>query len=250
MIVSPYATENDARRALVDAARSLDRLGINHGKSGNLSVRWHRGGGDGFLVTPSGLAYDRTDPDDMVWLPLPVSPASAAAPAAPFPPSEPSEPSDSTFDGMRRPSSEWRFHHDLHAYRPDVGAIVHTHASHCTTLACLPAVQREGIPAFHYMVAAAGGRDIRCAPYATFGSQALSDHALAALAGRTACLLANHGMIAVGATLDEALATAVEVEALARMYWQALQLGAPTILPDDEMDRVLQRFEDYRGGRL
>jgi L-fuculose-phosphate aldolase len=123
---------------------------------------------------------------------------------------------------------------------------VHTHASHCTTLACLPAVQRGGIPAFHYMVAVAGGHDIRCAPYATFGTQQLSDHALAALAGRSACLLANHGMVAVGATLEAALATAVEVEALARMYWQALQLGEPVVLPDDEMARVLERFADYR----
>jgi L-fuculose-phosphate aldolase len=232
----PYASENDARCALVQAARSLDRLGINHGKSGNLSLRWHRGGGDGFLVTPSALAYDRTGPDDIVWMPL-----------APDPDVRETEP---VSDGVRRPSSEWRFHRDLHSHRPDVGAVVHTHASHCTTLACLPAVQREGIPAFHYMVAVAGGADIRCAPYATFGTQALSDHVLAALAGRSACLMANHGMIAVGATLDEALATAVEVEALARMYWQALQLGPPAILPDDEMARVLQRFDDYRSGRL
>ena len=149
-------------------------------------------------------------------------------------------------DGPRRPSSEWRFHHDLYAHRSDVRAVVHTHATHCTALACLPAVQRDGIPPFHYMVAAAGGRDIRCAPYATFGSQALSDHALAALEGRRACLLAHHGMIATGLTLEAALALAVEVESLARMYAQALQLGGPAVLPDDEMTRVLERFADYR----
>jgi L-fuculose-phosphate aldolase len=232
-----YASENEARRALCEAARSLDRLAINHGTSGNVSLRWHRGASDGFLVTPSGLPYDRMDADDIVWMAL----------GAPLPPDTTPDPEAMpVHDGIRRPSSEWRFHRDLHAHRDDIGAVVHTHASHCTTLACLPAVQRDGIPAFHYMIAVAGGHDIRCAPYATFGTQGLSDHALAALAGRTACLLANHGMIAVGPTLEAALATAVEVEALARMYWQALQLGEPVVLPDDEMARVLERFEDYR----
>jgi L-fuculose-phosphate aldolase len=226
-----YASENQARAALCEAARSLDRLGINHGTSGNLSVRWHRGGCDGFLVTPSALPYERTGIDDIVWMSLDPAVGDESMPG---------------HDGIRRPSSEWRLHRDLHARRADVGAVVHTHASHCTTLACLPAVQRGGIPAFHYMVAVAGGHDIRCAPYATFGTQQLSDHALAALAGRSACLLANHGMVAVGATLEAALATAVEVEALARMYWQALQLGEPVVLPDDEMARVLERFADYR----
>jgi len=134
----------------------------------------------------------------------------------------------------------------VYAAREDAQAIVHTHASFCTTLGCTPRVQREGIPAFHYMVAAAGGHDIRCAPYATFGTQQLSDHAVAALASRRACLLAHHGMIALGASLDAALALAVEVESLARTYWQALQLGEPGLLDGAEMARVLARFADYR----
>ena len=125
--------------------------------------------------------------------------------------------------------------------RPEVGAIVHTHSPFATTLACLD----RGIPAFHYMVAIAGGSDIRCAPYATFGTQALSDHAVAALAGRRACLLAHHGMIATGPSLQGALALAVEVETLAEMYWRALQVGEPRLLPDDEMHVVLEKFATY-----
>jgi L-fuculose-phosphate aldolase len=229
--VNTYGCENDARRALCDAGRALGALRLNHGKAGNLSLRWHRGGADGLLVTPSALPYEQTGIDDIVWIAIDDEPACPR------------------IDGLRRPSSEWRFHRDLYADRAGIGAIVHTHASYCTTLACLPAVQRDGIPAFHYMIAAAGGSDIRCAPYATFGTQQLSDHAIAALAGRRACLLANHGMIATGPTLASALELAVEIEALARMYWQALQLGAPAILPDDEIARVLERFADYRPDR-
>jgi L-fuculose-phosphate aldolase len=143
--------------------------------------------------------------------------------------------------GKREPSSEWRFHRDILATRPDVGAVVHTHAMFATTLSCL----RRGIPAFHYMVAMAGGDSIRCAPYATFGTQALSDHAVKALKGRKACLLANHGMIAVGGTLAEAMALAVEVETLAAQYWRALQVGKPILLPKAEMRRVLAKFATY-----
>lgn len=221
-------TEQRVRQALVDAARSMQGLGINHGSAGNLSVRWHRGGLDGLLITPSALAYEHCTAQDIVWL-------SLASP-----------PADPTIDGIRRPSSEWRFHRDLYAVRPDVRAVVHTHAPHCTALACLPAVQRGGIPPFHYMVAAAGGRDIRCAPYATFGTQTLSDHVVAALDGRRACLMAHHGMIATGVSLQAALSLAVELEWLARTYALALQLGPPALLPDEEMDRVLLRFADYR----
>jgi L-fuculose-phosphate aldolase len=143
--------------------------------------------------------------------------------------------------GTRAPSSEWRFHRDIYRARDDVDAIVHTHAAFATTLACLD----RGIPPFHYMVAIAGGKDIRCAPYATFGSQALSDVAVAALAQRKACLLAHHGMIATGGTLAAALAVAVEVETLAEMYWRALQIGEPTLLSDAEMDIVLAKFSSY-----
>src|SRR5262249_53087245 len=145
---------------------------------------------------------------------------------------------DGAAQGPRTPSSEWRFHRDIYAARAEAQAIVHTHSPFATTLSCL----ERGIPAFHYMIAVAGGSDIRCAPYATFGTQELSDHALRALNGRRACLLANHGMIAMGASLAEAFALAVEVEALAEQYWRALQIGQPIILSDAEMGRVLEKF--------
>lgn len=229
------ATEDEVRAAIIAAARSMTALGINHGSAGNLSVRWHRGGSDGLLITPSALPYDACTPDDIVWLSL-TRAAEGEAEGGPLP----------LADGRRRPSSEWRFHYDLYASRPDVAAVVHTHAPASAALSCLPAIQRDGIPAFHYMVAAAGGTDIRCAPYATFGTQALSDHALAALHDRRACLLAHHGMIATGATLDAALALAVEVEWLARTYAQTLQLGGPAILSNEAMAQVVDRFADYR----
>jgi L-fuculose-phosphate aldolase len=215
---STSESEQRVRAAVVATALAMNARGINRGKSGNVSARFVHAGFDGFLVTPTGLPYERTTPDDIVAMTL-----------------------DGEARGTRLPSSEWRFHRDIYVARPDANAVVHTHAPFATTLACL----HRGIPAFHYMVAVAGGRDIRCAPYATFGTQQLSDHALAALEGRRACLLANHGMIAIGAALDAALALAVEVETLAEMYWRALQIGDPVPLPDAEMDVVLERFRTY-----
>lgn len=202
------------RKQIIATAVRMNDLRINRGRSGNVSARSEAG----FLVTPSGLAYEETGPDDIAEVTL----AGDAS-------------------GPREPSSEWRFHRDIYVARDDVLAIVHAHSTFATTLACLG----RGIPAFHYMVAVAGGSDIRCAEYATFGTQALSDRALAALHGRQACLLANHGMIAVGNSLAGALALAVEVEALAEQYWCALQLGNPNLLSDAEMDVVLQKFRHY-----
>lgn len=211
-------SEAALRNGVVATALAMNAAGINRGKSGNVSARWRDDGFDGFLVTPSGLPYERTTASDIVAMTLRGESL-----------------------GARVPSSEWRFHRDLYRARPEVGAIVHTHAPFATTLACLD----RGIPAFHYMVAVAGGADIRCAAYATFGTQALSDHALAALEDRRACLLAHHGMIAVGSDLDAALALAVEVETLAEMYWRALQLGEPALLSDQEMGVVLAKFASY-----
>ena len=203
------------REAIVATALAMNAAGINRGKAGNVSARL---AGDGFLVTPSALRYDRMTAQDVVAMTM-----------------------DGASSGPRKPSSEWRFHRDIYRSRAEVGAIVHTHAPFATTLACLD----RGIPAFHYMVAVAGGADIRCAPYATFGTQELSDHAVAALAGRNACLLSHHGMIAVGTSLDAALALAIEVETLAEMYWRALQVGEPALLDDAEMARVLAKFAGY-----
>jgi L-fuculose-phosphate aldolase len=233
------------RQEIIATALKMNALGINQGKSGNVSARFHfpspsgsgargeggrlgrtakqsRGPLEGFLITPTGLPYDETLPDDLTFMPLDAK-------------------DERDFLGPRLPSSEWRFHRDIYAARPEAGAIVHTHGVYATTLACMG----RSIPAFHYMVAAAGGIDIRCAPYATFGTQELSDHAVAALQDRNACLLAHHGLIALGPTPERALALAVEVEALARMYWQALQIGEPASLPDAEMQRVLEKFKTY-----
>jgi L-fuculose-phosphate aldolase len=148
---------------------------------------------------------------------------------------------DGAYRGAYAPSSEWRIHADIYRARKDAGAILHTHANFCTSLACLG----RAIPAFHYMIAVAGGHDIRCAPYATFGTQALSDHAVKALEDRKACLLANHGMVCLDADLGRCLALAVEVETLACQYWHALQIGKPKILPRAEMRRVTKLFETY-----
>ncbi len=141
----------------------------------------------------------------------------------------------------RQPSSEWRFHRDILQARQEIGAVIHTHSMFATTLACL----RKDIPPFHYMLAVAGGDSIRCAPYALFGSQALSDLALQALQGRKACLLANHGMIVIGSDLEKALALAVEVETLCEQYWRALQVGQPYLLSEQEMAQVAQQFKGY-----
>jgi L-fuculose-phosphate aldolase len=212
------ATERELRAAIIATARAMNAAGINRGRSGNVSARTSVEGIDGFLITPTGIAYDATTPDDIVAMTI-----------------------DGTAHGHRLPTSEWRFHRDLYRARDDFRAIVHAHARFATTLACL----HRGIPAFHYMVAMAGGRDIRCAPYATFGSAELATHAVAAMADRRACLLANHGMIAAGKDLASALELAVEVEGLAEMYWRALQLGEPQILSDAEMDVVVANFRTY-----
>jgi L-fuculose-phosphate aldolase len=207
-------SEGELRREIIATALRMNALAINRGKSGNVSARIT----GGFLITPTGLAYESTRPDDIVAVTL-----------------------DGEAHGSRLPSSEWRFHRDIYAKRQDAGAIVHAHSPFATTLACLG----RDIPPFHYMIAIAGGKDVRCAPYATFGTQALSDHALKALAGRKACLLANHGMIALDSTLASALALAVEVEALAEQYWRALQIGEPTLLSDAEMTVVIEKFRTY-----
>lgn len=220
-------TGDDARDrdALVQAARSLDRTG-NVGTSGNLSLR--RPGG--MLITPSGIPYGRLEPESLVFV---HEDGTVGAPG---------QAAGSAADGEGpRPSSEWRFHRDIYAARPEAGAIVHCHSPHATALACLG----RGIPAFHYEVAFAGGADIRCAPYATFGTQALSEHVVAALADRRACLLANHGMVCFETDLERAMALALEVEQLARIYGLCLSMGTPELLPADEMERVLARFADY-----
>ena len=192
------------RKQIIATALQMNARGLNRGKSGNVSARFDAG----FLVTPTGMAYESTQPVDIVAMTQ-----------------------DGTALGPRLPSSEWHFHRDIYAARREVGAIVHAHSPFATSIACLG----RDIPPFHYMIAVAGGKDIRCAAYATFGTQQLSDHALCAL----------ERMIAVGASLTAALALAVEVEALAEQYWRALQIGPPNLLSDAEMETVLEKFRTY-----
>ena len=197
------------------AARDLFDRGLNTGTAGNVSVRYS----EWFLVTPSGIRYDALTPTQIVEMDM-----------------------EGEAEGRLKPSSEWRFHRDIYVARPDVGAIVHTHPPFGTAVAAL----RRDLPAFHYTVAAAGGTTIRCAPYATYGTQLLSDYVMRALEDRTACLLANHGMVAVAETLEKATLLAIEVEMLCQMYLSAIQAGEPYILSDEEMQEVLDKFGDYK----
>jgi L-fuculose-phosphate aldolase len=198
------------RAEMVNICRRMNSSGINQGTAGNLSVRLAKG----FLITPSGLPYDTMTPQDIVEMDF-----------------------DGTYAG-RRPSSEWRFHRDILKARDDVDVVLHCHSIYATTLAC----HHKSIPSFHYMTGVAGGTDIRCAQYATFGTQALSDNALVALKDRKACLLGQHGQISLGKTMEAALWLAIEVESLSRMYVQALTLGEPPVLSDEEMARVLEQM--------
>ncbi len=207
-------SEIKLRRQMVNASLELVARGLNRGASGNLSVRC----GAGFLITPTGLSPEETAPIDIVTMDL-----------------------AGNWQGRCKPSSEWRFHRDIFAARPEVNVVVHTHSMFATTLACVGL----DIPAFHYMIAVAGGKDIRCAPYATFGGQTLSDYAVKALQDRKACLLGNHGMIVLGNTLAGTLALTEEVEALCEQYWRTLQIGKPNLLADAEMEVVLEKFKSY-----
>src|SRR3712207_1446792 len=203
---------DDLRTKMADICRRMNSSGVNQGTSGNLSARTD----SGFLITPTSLPYERMGPDDIVEMDF-----------------------DGTYAGRHRPSSEWRFHRDILRSRYDVNVVLHCHSIYATTLA----VHHKPIPSFHYMTAVAGGTDIRCSPYATYGTQQLSQNALEALEGRLACLLGQHGQISLGRNLEHALWLAIEVETLSRLYVQALTLGDPPILPDDEMARVLRQMQ-------
>lgn len=207
--------DGDLRASVVATAQAMSRSGLSPGRSGNVSARH----GTGMLITPSGVAYETLGPDVIVACDL----DGVAAPDA------------------LKPSSEWRFHAAVFRARPDVQAIVHTHSMHAVVLASA----RRPIPAFHYMVAAAGGADIPCVPYATFGTEELASHVAAGLAERDACLMANHGQIAVGTSLERALDLAHEVETLAEQYMKVLMLGEVHLLDGAEMSRVLERFKRY-----
>ena len=206
--------DRDKRQSIIDACLRMNMLGINQGTSGNISVRH----GEGLLITPTGTPYETMRPEQIVHMGL-----------------------DGSHDPAQRPSSEWRFHRDILKARPDVEAVVHAHPTYCTALA----IMEMEIPPVHYMIVCAGGDSIRCAPYATFGTQELSDHAVRALEGRLACLLAHHGMIAVGPSLAKAMWLAVEGETLARQYHASFQLGNPPLLSKEEIEKVRVRMAGY-----
>ena len=208
----------DLRQQLIAAARGMEPARLNRGTSGNLSVRTVENGAAGFLITPSGMPYATLNPEDIVFMHHDGRPA-----------------------GLREPSSEWRIHRDIYAARPEAQAILHAHSPFATSLACL----RRAIPPFHYMIARFGGDTLRCADYATFGTQALSDAAVAALQERSGCLLANHGMLVFGRDPAHVLALAVELEELCEQYWRSSQLGAPVLLDSAEMARVQEKFASY-----
>ena len=208
----------DLRQQLIAAARGMEPARLNRGTSGNLSVRTVENGAAGFLITPSGMPYATLNPEDIVFMHHDGRPA-----------------------GLREPSSEWRIHRDIYAARPEAQAILHAHSPFATSLACL----RRAIPPFHYMIARFGGDTLRCADYATFGTQALSEAALRAMENRSACLLANHGMLLHGKDLKQALDMGIELEALCEQYWRACQLGQPVVLDAEEMRTVLDKFGSY-----
>lgn len=203
------------RRELLETAKAMSAQGLSRGTSGNVSVRVD----SGFVITPTGMSYAELSTEDLVELHFDGH--------APF--------------GQRLPSSEWRLHADLYRLRAEANAIVHAHAMFCTTLSTL----RMSIPAVHYMIAVAETDEVRCAPYATFGTAELSRVTIETLGTANACLMANHGMLAVGASLSKALKTAAEIETVAEQYWRALQVGAPHVLPAEEMARVRERFRTY-----
>lgn len=205
--------ESTARQAVVDAVRRLDALGLNRGSTGNASHRWQ----DGFLITPTGAGAD-IGPDDLAWVR-----------------------DDGAVTGLWQPSSEWHFHRAVYRARPDVSAVLHNHAVHATALGCLG----RPLPAFHYMVAVAGGDDVPLVPYATFGTEALSNGVAAALTQRDACLLANHGMVCCGPGMAHAMKVMCEIEGLCQTYLLALAVGEPTVLGAEEMARVLDKFSRY-----
>lgn len=204
----------ELNQQVLATARAMNASGINRGSAGNVSARC----GDGFVITPTGMAYDECTPADMALVGM-----------------------DGSVDGARKPSSEWRFHRDIYLHHADAGAVVHTHSPFATSLACMDV----NIPPFHYMVARFGGNNVRCAEYATFGTQALSDAVIAALQGRKACLMSHHGMVVHGRNLDQALKLAIELETLSEQFWRILQIGQPKLLSDEEMMRVLEKFGNY-----
>lgn len=212
--------EYQLRQAIIEQCLWMNAQGLNQGSSGNISARYQ----NQLIITPTAMAYEAMRPEMLVAISLD---------------------DQAMWRGSHQPSSEWRFHYDLMRTRPEIGAIVHTHSTYATSLA----ITRRSIPAVHYMMALFGGNDVRCAEYATYGTQALSDYVLAAMQDRKACLLANHGMLVAGATLTKAMWLANELETLAQQYYHALQLGGAVILTDAQMAEIHAKLANYGLGQ-
>ncbi len=210
-------SELQLRQSIIDHCRHMNATGLNQGTSGNISVRH----GSTMLITPSAIPYAEMTPEMIAAMPI--------------------DGEYGVWSGPKRPSVEWPFHLDIMRAQPEIGAVVHTHATFSTILA----IARKPIPACHYMIAAFGGADVRVADYARYGTKALSENVLKAMEGRSACLMANHGMIATGPTLEKAMWTAVELETIAKQYYHALLVGGPVILPDEEIAGVVEGFASY-----
>ncbi|WP_029909980.1 class II aldolase/adducin family protein [Pelobacter seleniigenes] len=209
--------ERELRSQIISKALWMNNSGLNQGTSGNISARYE----DRMLITPSGIPYETLEPESISSMPI--------------------DGEYGTWEGLFKPSSEWRFHLDIMRARPEVNAVVHTHSIYATTLA----MARRDVPAAHYMVAIFGGDSVRCSEYATYGTKELSDYALQALAGRNACLLANHGMLVTGPSLEKAMWLAQELETLCRQYYQALLIGGPVILSDENIADTMKTISSY-----
>ncbi len=216
--MSAVCNEAEVRLAVVAAVRRLDALGMNRGSTGNASHRWSQDGVDGMLITPTGMGAEELQPEDLVWMGF-----------------------DGRAQGRWKPSSEWHFHQAIYLARGDLHAVLHTHSVHATALACLD----RPLPAFHYMVAVAGGDSVPLVPYFTFGTEELSCTVALAMRDRDACLLSHHGMVAAGTSMAQAMKVVQEIESLCEVYLKALAVGEPLLLSSAQMAEVLGKFRSY-----
>ena len=214
----------DQRNQIIEYSLKLNTTNLSPLRSGNISLRGKEDDKDGYLITPSGKKYETLKPEDIVFMGL----------------NEEVKKNESA----NKPSSEWRFHRDIYKNKKDAQAIVHAHSAHATAVSS----HGKSVPPFHYMIALAGGEDIKCAEYATFGTEELSENIIKALKNRSACLMSNHGQVAFGKNLDQAFELAQEIENICHQYTIALKLGKPKILSFEEMKKVLEKAKNYKKG--
>ena len=214
----------DQRNKIIEYSLKLNSTNLSPLRSGNISMRSKEAEKDGYLITPSGKKYESLKPEDIVFMGL--------------------NEEEKKNGSENKPSSEWRFHRDIYMNKKNAEAIVHAHSPHATAVSS----HGKSIPPFHYMIALAGGDDIKCAEYATFGTDELSRNIIEALENRSACLMSNHGQVAFGKNLDQAFELAQEIENICHQYTIALKLGKPKILSFEEMKKVLEKAKDYKKG--